>query len=346
MNYAKKTIVIMICAMLAFPNPTWAEGEGTSSIPESVYRDKGDVMPPALAEFYEKAKNDPEKQKLIEDFSVLSWDIRQTKYNEDGSIDRVIYVNNEGSESAAIYSYEFNGEDLDSFSIKLDNGASLKFSETKTGQVALSMTSPTDSSEDPTDPDEGGPPKPVVTIILPDGPSLEDIARRPFDFEKLIETVKDTGDSQREAYDRYSEDTKPYYEKIYEELNAKSDSFKSEGIYIDEYLFKALAGKSIKEGIKRNFIDDAVEYIYSESKKQGTDNMTILNFLEIEKRYREGYLKFSREIYDKTIEEILEYLNGVIDELLVSDFTGVMKKRDKIVVKLPVPELESEEKKK
>ena len=209
---------------------------------------------------------------------------------------------------------------------------------------------PVDDPGDDPDEDVGDDPdEDVIVIVLP-GPHgreiLDDTSREPMDYD-FIKRIKDSMDSaskdRQAAYNEYMKNTESYYKKTYAALKEKAGDFKSENIELTKY-FKGLASAETAETGKRELIDDAVAYIAREAEIAGDEKIVTMEFLTAEKTYREQFLKIGKEVYDRKIEKILEYIDALINELLGSRLGLYFNKtKDKIDVIINLPKLTEKE---
>jgi len=191
-------------------------------------------------------------------------------------------------------------------------------------------------------PDDPENPDGDIVIIIDEPVDLEGIAHEPIDFEKFLDAFRDVDEDLRKARDEYMEETEPYYEKMLEELTAKVDSLESEGIDLKPYFSRGLGSNDTKEGIKRSLINEAVAEI-AEAAKQEDVKPVAEDLISLEERYSEEFLRLSMDNYENKTEKILEYIQGIIDELLTSKLAIYMnKKKEKIDVIINLPELEEE----
>lgn len=70
MDYAKKTIVIMICAMLAFSNVAWAKEEGIFCVGGYISRKKEKTIHESSAKFAKMGRQRAEILNAIENFQI------------------------------------------------------------------------------------------------------------------------------------------------------------------------------------------------------------------------------------------------------------------------------------
>jgi len=366
-NCATKILHIAISITFALSALAWAETgetrdnsqlEQTNIIPESYVTSEGAIV-------------DIQRMIEIENFNLFNSGITETHHNASGWLQEVIYAGG----TIARYSYvEDNGE-LVTCQIEIggilltiakgyenpDGSYRIKTSDgyrslPDSAQAANSYGSddvyflimeetPDDTASEGDETDDDKEPADPIIVVLP-GPigeeALDSASRDPLDHDfiaRIKDAMKNLAEDRRAAYDEYTKNTEPYYKKTYTTLKKKSEDLKSEGFDLTKY-FKGLASPETTETAKRELIDDAVEYIRVMADEEGREKTVALEFLAIEERYSDEFLKFGGEIYDRKIERILEYINAIIDELLGSRlglYLDAGKDKIDVLINLPKP---------
>lgn len=372
MDYVKKTIIIMVCAMLAFPNAILAKEEGIFCVNGYISRKDEKVMPKSSAEFEKMARQKVEMLNAIENFEIPNQEklpetsTTLTFYkDENGEINYELTLppiaKNPGDSSQEDASPEEDENEhvLDNYVPVTDDGQGTYPAGSADPTDATSPTSTTPLSENikdksdnikppPTLPDEPGPdqdpkPEPLINETIPPDkpqeitvafgdPDLEKTMRKRFDFGKFTEDVEGVNDRLRKTFSGYGNSTDEYYAAV----RVKFESLRSQSVNLNEYFPKGF----VNEKLNRKLLDDAVAYVIYEAERN-PDDEALQGFVAFELRERKS-LKLGKEIYNREVKEILEYLNDIIDQLLASDVT-VYGRSGKTLIKLPRLELKPEE---
>jgi len=378
-NNIKRLVSIAICFMLVLSNLAWSEGNVNAELlPECTpfcEYNQAYTLPEVNYAIEGQVKREIKRKNLIEEFSFLFENRHVIKYDDEGRLSKVIYFDSKGNETVATYTYDFKGEELTAITISFDNGAKIEFAKQENGSTKISIFLPqdsnttddygkndgdgkthivrppdseddeikelvlNDSTDDPVGQEEGD----IIIVINDPEFDLNAIAQDPLDFSKFINTINGVDKDVKEAHDEYIQATEPYYKNMLKELTAKADSLKSEGIDLKPYFSQGLDGNDIKENIKRSLIDEAVEYVHYEVAKEEGAKVVAENIIMLEERYSQEFLRLSKDNYESKTEKILEYIQGIIDELLTSKLAVYMNKnKQKIDVIINLPELEEE----
>lgn len=365
MKYAKKIVHITISIIFAVSALAWAE---TGEPRDYSQPEQGNIIPESYPTS-EEAIIDILRQIEIENFSFFNSVVTGISRDDNGLLSNAYY----GDGTNAEYSYvEYEGElvtcEIKTNAFRLiiakgfkvpEGGYTIKTSDGDRSLPCSAQGMNPDNSDDPyfliiepvpDDPDDEDPDG-VDPIIVPlPGPIgreiLDDASRDPLDHdfvERITDTIKGFSKDRDEAYNEYMKNTEPYYKKTYTTLKEKATDLKSEGFDLSKH-FKGLAYAGTTEAEKRKLIDDAVSCIRRETENTGDEKVEAIGFLIIEKTYREKFLEIGKEIYDRKIEQILEYIDALIDELLGSRIGLYFNaKKDKMDVIISLPELTEEE---
>ena len=313
------------------------------------------IIPAEYEKFREAVKTEIEKREALE---FLNTETKNVTYDKDGRISSVEYLTGETVQ----YSYRYNEDNkLVSFALTASNGVKIAISENppdgmglpgsggmtehQENEIYISIEYPEESGIQDEDETTHEPTQTVIVIHAEDEFDLEEIAATPIEFN-LFREVKEAIDkaiAEREvAYKEYMKKTKTYYVETHQELKTRFSLLESEGIDLTEN-FKNLSEGDITSAAGRKAIDEAVSYIRS-AEEALSEKKASNEFLALETEYREKILELNNKAYEGKVEKALEYIYGVIDELLNSRLALYLNnKNEKIEVIINLPTIKEKE---
>jgi len=356
MKIHRRIIFIIIFPLLLSSRFVSADEEKPTYKAVTVTKTSAFIIPAEYEGFREAVKTEIEKREALE---FLNTEIKNITYGKDGKISSVEYLTGETVE----YSYKYDEHNkLVSVALTASNGVKIVISEEppdsmgsmdsgemtehQDDEIYISIEYPEESGIQ----DESGtthePTQTVIVIRAEDEFDLEEIAATPIEFN-LFREVKEALDkaiAEREvAYKEYMKKTKTYYVDTHQELKTRFSLLESEGIDLTEN-FKNLSEEDITSAAGREAIDAAVGYIRSEVGEDVSGKEASNEFLTLEGEYREKILALNNEVYEGKVEKALEYIYGVIDELLNSRLALYLNnKNEKIEVIVNLPTIKEKE---
>jgi len=248
----QKAIVISILIMTALVSLSVAEEQRDALAYQYQDMETGRTLliPANIVKFDEAVYSEIDKKQLAEAFGT---DIKAELYDRNGRLEQVLYAD----DISVKYSYEFDESgELVTCKLASSKGVTITFTE-KSSAYGISggdsggHPSNTNVMTDKPGGDKGGDvpgPGPVIIVEIPgkppiiyrpkNNPPLEDIARKPiqFDFDGLGKAMDDTAAARNKARDEYLRGTDPYYVMVLRKLRDSVEKANSEGIDVAGYV--------------------------------------------------------------------------------------------------------------
>lgn len=332
----RRITIIILISLIAWPVCVLARMREDTSIELKGPRGGGKTVA-AVRQGQENSKNEVFFKNAMD---ARNGDIVSISYYESGALSSVTYTNG----TRVTYSYNIDDNDKNMNAITLTSGGvNVTFAYDATGKDGVGPTVVITSDSR----DEGDFAKPVIVLRMPDGPTAEKIAHNPFPaeiFPKIKRALEELSRVKDGAIDEYKINSKPYYDVMEKALAENKDKLESTGVSVDVFL-KDLAKANIPEETKRDLIDEAVVYIYTEAAKDKTAEAAE-EFIKYETDARTNILNPAMEIYEGKIQSAMAYIQMIIDELLQSGLELYMNAdKDKIEAIINLPEKSSNPKK-